>query len=175
MHVGGLKCDQGTKRGGLAQNRMRNDPRIEQAVVGEDQHARAAGVLAPSRDGLDAPQVFALCDVLRLWTCRKNHDCGVPPSPCQRLTASPMKSYVPSCIPGLRISPAGLAVLPSRARAIRTHSSAAATSAPPPRISPTVPGRMPFVGSPVDDAFVISTSCVPIDVRGWPQGDANGR
>ena len=57
MHVDGLHGDQRRERGGVLDYDLGNQPGIEKSVIGVDEHALAAGAVAPTRDIANVLQV----------------------------------------------------------------------------------------------------------------------
>jgi hypothetical protein len=53
MHVDGLDGDKGTERFRILNQSLRDQPGINQGIVGVDQTARASGVLTPTSDAAE--------------------------------------------------------------------------------------------------------------------------
>ena len=66
MHVYGLDGHERAEAFRGAQSELRDDPRVDEPIVGVDQHAAIAGPLAPARDLRDALRVWNLMRILGL-------------------------------------------------------------------------------------------------------------
>ena len=77
MHVDRLHRDQRHQPLRVLDHDLRHQPRIDQAVVGVDQHALAMEFLAPLRDVDHLPHIVAPVDVLGLRACRVDADAAM--------------------------------------------------------------------------------------------------
>ncbi len=66
VHVGGLNRDEGAQRAGLLQDQLSDEPGVDEAVVGVDEHPVEARVLAPARGLRHARRIRLARSVLGL-------------------------------------------------------------------------------------------------------------
>src|SRR4051812_8433026 len=58
VHVGGLDSHQGRQGGSVLNHQLGDQPGIDDAVIGVDQHSLASGFVTPARYGGHAPDIF---------------------------------------------------------------------------------------------------------------------